>query len=214
MVTGRSLEIAVMLLLGAVAACDDASLPTAGGAGPALCAAWLTLDEFDNDPAHFWSYVLAALEVAPAAPMRLQAWVATMQRALGATLPPALDTVIAGLLNELAQLPLPLVLVLDDYQHIQAPVVHDGLHYFLSHLPPHAHVVVLTRVDPPLPLNRLRAQGLRPIQIWVPDTRTPEFAAEAHRQSLVIATSAHEAEEQAFIDAITDPDALYESDRT
>jgi hypothetical protein len=50
---------------------------------------------------------------------------------------------------------------------------------------------------------RLRAQGLRPIQIWVPDTRTPEFAAEAHRQSLAIANSPHEADDQAFIDSVS-----------
>lgn len=49
---------------------------------------------------------------------------------------------------------------------------------------------------------RLRAQGLRPIQIWVPDTRTEEFRKEARRQALIIANSPHEAEEQAFIDSL------------
>lgn len=51
--------------------------------------------------------------------------------------------------------------------------------------------------------RRLRAQGLRPVQIWVPDVRAPEFVAEAHRQSAVIAASEHEAADQAFVDAIT-----------
>ncbi|MBS1165350.1 MAG: hypothetical protein H6R00_1375 [Proteobacteria bacterium] len=51
---------------------------------------------------------------------------------------------------------------------------------------------------------RLRAQGLRPIQIWVPDVRAPSFKAEAHRQSLAVAASAEAAEDQAFIDAVTD----------
>ena len=50
---------------------------------------------------------------------------------------------------------------------------------------------------------RLRKQGLRPIQIWVPDTRSAAFAKEAHRQSLNIANSPTEAEDQAFIDAIS-----------
>jgi hypothetical protein len=45
---------------------------------------------------------------------------------------------------------------------------------------------------------------LRPIQIWVPDTRSPAFAIEAHRQSAAIAASPHEAEDQAFIDAVSD----------
>ena len=52
--------------------------------------------------------------------------------------------------------------------------------------------------------ERLRRQGLRPIQIWVPDTRSPDFAAEAHRQSAAVAASPHEADDQAFIDAISD----------
>ena len=50
---------------------------------------------------------------------------------------------------------------------------------------------------------RLRSEGWRPIQIWVPDVDSPEFIAEARRQSLAIANSPHEAEDQAFIDAIS-----------
>ena len=52
--------------------------------------------------------------------------------------------------------------------------------------------------------ERLRRQGLRPIQIWVPDTRSPSFAAEAHRQSAAVAASPHEAEDQEFVDAVSD----------
>jgi len=52
--------------------------------------------------------------------------------------------------------------------------------------------------------QRLREQGLRPIQIWVPDVRSPQFAAQAHQQSLAIASSRHESDDQAFIDALTD----------
>jgi hypothetical protein len=53
---------------------------------------------------------------------------------------------------------------------------------------------------------RLRAQGLRPIQIWVPDVRASSFKAEAHRQSQSIATSAHAQDDQAFIDGVSDLD--------
>ena len=49
----------------------------------------------------------------------------------------------------------------------------------------------------------LRKQGLRPIQIWVPDVDSPAFRAEAHRQSLAVARSKHEAEDQAFVDAVS-----------
>jgi Protein of unknown function (DUF3018) len=51
--------------------------------------------------------------------------------------------------------------------------------------------------------DRLRGQGLRPIQIWVPDVRAPAFRSEAHRQSLAVAASPHAAEDQAFIDTVS-----------
>jgi hypothetical protein len=51
--------------------------------------------------------------------------------------------------------------------------------------------------------ERLREQGLRPVQIWVPDTRSPAFAEEARRQSAAVAASEHAMEDQAFVDAIS-----------
>ena len=51
--------------------------------------------------------------------------------------------------------------------------------------------------------QRMRAQGLRPVQIWVPDVRAPEFVTEAHRQSAAIAACEDEAADQAFVDAIS-----------
>jgi len=51
--------------------------------------------------------------------------------------------------------------------------------------------------------ERLREQGLRPIQIWVPDVRAPGFSAEAHRQSVAVAESTHAAEDQRFIEAVS-----------
>jgi hypothetical protein len=53
--------------------------------------------------------------------------------------------------------------------------------------------------------QRLRSQGLRPLQIWVPDVRASQFIAEAHRQSVAISTSEHEADDQAFVNAISSP---------
>ena len=52
--------------------------------------------------------------------------------------------------------------------------------------------------------ERLRAQGLRPVQIWVPDVRSPAFRSEAHRQSAAVAASPHAFDDQAFIDAVSD----------
>jgi hypothetical protein len=55
--------------------------------------------------------------------------------------------------------------------------------------------------------DRLRSQGLRPIQIWVPDVRARAFRSEAHRQSIAVATSVHAGDDQAFIEAVSDWDA-------
>jgi Antitoxin MazE-like len=52
--------------------------------------------------------------------------------------------------------------------------------------------------------ERLRAQGMRPLQVWVPDTRSPRFVAEARRQSRLVASSHRATEDQAFVDAISD----------
>ncbi len=52
--------------------------------------------------------------------------------------------------------------------------------------------------------QRLRKKGLRPVQIWVPDVRSRAFATKAHRQSLAVARSPHAAEDQAFVDAISE----------
>ena len=52
--------------------------------------------------------------------------------------------------------------------------------------------------------ERLRSQGLRPLQIWVPDVRSPEFKKQAHRQSVAVAGSPHADDDQAFIDAVSE----------
>jgi len=54
--------------------------------------------------------------------------------------------------------------------------------------------------------ERLRRQGLRPIQVWVPDVRSRAFKAQAHRQSRAVAESSHAAKDQAFIDSLFDLD--------
>lgn len=56
--------------------------------------------------------------------------------------------------------------------------------------------------------RRLHQQGLRPIQIWVPDMRSPGFAKEAHRQSLAVAKSRRSKEDQDFIDAVSEWDTV------
>jgi hypothetical protein len=60
--------------------------------------------------------------------------------------------------------------------------------------------------------ERLRRQGLRPIQIWVPDVRAKSFKAKAHRQSLAVAKSGHAREDQDFIDAISELSAFWDTE--
>ena len=114
--------------------------------------AWLSLDEADNDPVAYWTYVIAALRtVAPG--------IGEGSLALLETTRPRFEGMLAPLLNELAALPKDVVLVLDDYHEIDAPDIQDGMVYFLDHLPPGMHLVITTRADPALPLARLRARG-------------------------------------------------------
>lgn len=117
--------------------------------------AWLTLDAADNDVAHFWSYVLAALQAAhPALRSREAGALPTLAGG-----PEALPAPMTQLLDELAALPVPVVLVLDDYHVITSAAIHAGVAFWLEHLPPGAHLAVATREDPPLPVGRLRARG-------------------------------------------------------
>jgi len=64
-----------------------------------------------------------------------------------------------GLINDLVAIPAPFVLVLDDYHLIEARPIHEALTFLLDHQPPHMHLILATRADPPLPLARLRARG-------------------------------------------------------
>jgi LuxR family maltose regulon positive regulatory protein len=119
--------------------------------------AWVSLDERDNEPARFWTYVITALRTATAGATADGVGAAALSL-LGSPGPPT-ETALATLLNDLQGLPHEVVLVLDDYHVIEARVIHDGMAHLLAHLPPQAHVVLATRVDPPLPLPRLRALG-------------------------------------------------------
>ena len=115
--------------------------------------AWLALDQSDNDPAFFWSYVIAALQT-------VQGDLGQSTLALLQSLQPLpVETVLARLLNELGGLAQRIVLVLDDYHLITAQLVHQGIAFLLDHLPPQLHVVIAGRVDPPLPLSRLRGRA-------------------------------------------------------
>jgi LuxR family maltose regulon positive regulatory protein len=127
----------------------------AGPATPAdeRLAAWLSLDRADNDPASFWTYVIAALQTV--APEVGESALTLLQ----APQPPPIETVLTALLNDLGAITGDIVLVLDDYHVIDSRDVQDAMAFLLDHLPPRLHVVIASRTDPALPLARLRARG-------------------------------------------------------
>ena len=133
--------------------------------------AWLALDAGDSDPLRFLRYLIAALQTIDLTLGRnVLALVASGQA-------PPLETLLPLLLNDLVTLPEGSILVLDDYHVINAPTVHQALALLLDHLPPQLHLVIATRVDPPLPLARLRARG-QLAELRVDDLRfTAEEAA-------------------------------------
>ena len=114
--------------------------------------AWVSLEETEQRPDSFWSYVVTALDTA--VPGVGEGALPLLQ---GAN--PPVRTVLVTLLNELSALPEGLDLVLDDYHLADGPAIADDVAYLLEHLPRDMHLVISTRADPALPLARLRARG-------------------------------------------------------
>ena len=134
--------------------------------------AWLSLDARDNDSAVFVSYLVAALQtVAPD--------VGATALSLVQSSPSSLEAVVATLVNDLHALARDIDLVLDDYHVIESADLHEAVAFLLEHLPPHAHLVVASRSDPPFPLARLRARG-ELLEVRVADLRFTADEAAAY----------------------------------
>ena len=134
-------------------------------------AAWLSLDRGDNDPAHFWTYVVAGLRtLVPDSGASALELLRTPQ-----ALP--VEAVLTTLINGVGAVDGDVFLVLDDYHVIESRDVHEGMTFLLDHLPPSLHVVIASRSDPPLPLARLRARGDL-VEVRAADLRfTPDEAS-------------------------------------
>jgi LuxR family transcriptional regulator, maltose regulon positive regulatory protein len=129
---------------------------------------WVSLEEADNDPTRFLSYLIAALQV-------IEANVGeAVLASLRSPQPPPTESVLTALINDIASISEDFALVLDDYHLIAHEAVHGAVTFLLDHLPPQAHLVISSRADPPLPLARLRARG-QMTEIHADDLRfTPE----------------------------------------
>jgi LuxR family maltose regulon positive regulatory protein len=111
--------------------------------------AWLSLDEPENDPARFVTYLIAALQ-------RVNTQLGRTALSLSGSAP---NSLIPLIMNDISAFDQPLCLILDDYQVITSASVHQLLRTMLQHQPQSFHLVIITREDPPLPLARMRAQS-------------------------------------------------------
>ena len=153
---------------------------------PTRPVAWVSLDQSDNDPAVFWSYLITALQkIQPSLGERSLSLLQSPQ-------PPPIESVLMTLLNELTAVEANIVLILDDYHAITTQAIHDGIGFLLSHLPPQVHLIIASRADPPLSLARLRSHG-ELTELRVSDLRfTPDEAAAFLNQGMGLEISAVE----------------------
>ncbi|PKN97326.1 MAG: helix-turn-helix transcriptional regulator [Chloroflexi bacterium HGW-Chloroflexi-4] len=142
-----------LILISAPAGFGKTTLVSEWLAGCQRPVAWLSLDEGDNVPTRFLTYLVAALQtIAPKIGVGVLS-------ALQSPQPPPSEVILTTLLNEITTLPDHFILVLDDYHVIDSKPVGNVLTFLLEHLPPHMHLVIATREDPNLPLARYRVRG-------------------------------------------------------
>ncbi len=118
--------------------------------------AWLALDALDDELARFWIAVIAALRT------RVPGIGTVALAMLRSPRPPSITAIVTDLLNELAggeTQDAPILLLLDDYQIIGERAIHESLQFAVEHLPAQMHLLISSRVDPDLPLARLRVRG-------------------------------------------------------
>jgi LuxR family maltose regulon positive regulatory protein len=139
-------------------------------AGCGLPVAWLSLDKDDNQAVRFLKYLIAALQETDRT-IGIQAGqlLATSQQALS-------TTILTSIVNDLDIACKEIILVLDDYQFINNQAVHENIRFLLEHCPNTLHLVIVTRLDPPLPLVRLRARG-QMVELRAADLRFTEAEA-------------------------------------
>ena len=120
---------------------------------PPVPTAWLSLEHRENDPVRFWEYFIAALRT-----LKPTAGEAALSL-LHAPEPYPTESILTALINDITGIRKDFIVVLDDYHLIVAESVHAGIAFLLDHLPPKMHLIISTRVDPPLPLSHLRGKG-------------------------------------------------------
>ena len=170
------------MLLSAGTGYGKTTLLSAWASQRPLSIAWLTLDSLDNDPLSFWRAMVAALRMR--LPMIGDDFLAQLQ----ASQPPQLVPLLVSLLDELTALGEEIVLIIDDYHVIEEQSIHASLGFLLDNAPSCLHLVIASRIDPPLPLACWRARGrlaeIRDADLRLSDAETTSFLREVMKVQL------------------------------
>jgi LuxR family maltose regulon positive regulatory protein len=142
-----------LTLIAAPAGFGKTTLVAASVAACGMPVAWLSLDKDDNQVERFLRYLVAALQEAVGS---IGSEAAQLLTAAGPADP---EAVLTRLINDLETIGQEIALVLDDYQFVRSPAVHEAVAFLLDHCPKPLHLVIASRSDAPLPITRLRARG-------------------------------------------------------
>jgi LuxR family maltose regulon positive regulatory protein len=142
-----------LILISAKAGSGKTSLVSEWAHRKGQPTAWFSIDANDNDPRRFFSYLLAALQKLD--PNIGQVVLSQLE---SPQLPPV-EALVIEIINDLTRSSLSFILALDDYHLIQNESIHQAIAFLTEHQPPGMHLILITRVDPPLSLSRLRGQG-------------------------------------------------------
>ena len=145
-----------------------------------LPAAWFSIDESDNDPISFLTYMIAALQTVD------KNWGQPALELIQSPQSPSFESTIITLINSLIPIPKNMVLVLDDYHLIQSSSIHDMMGLFLDALPPKMHLILASRSDPPLPISRFRSQN------QLTEIRTGDLSFTSEETTLYFKDKLHE----------------------
>ena len=118
-----------------------------------IAAAWLSVDENDNDPIQFLTYAIAGLQTLE---VGIGKAALTMLRS---PQPPPIESILINLINDVIRIPTDMALVFDDYHLVDAKPIHDMIVFLLDHLPEQMHMIIATRADPNFPLARILSQN-------------------------------------------------------
>ena len=151
-----------------------------------VALAWYALDESDNSPLVFGSYLIASLEQAPGSGEGLE----LVRQVLRASPEIDLLQILPTVINTIDAIQRPVVLVLDDYHLIRTPAIHRAVEFLVHHRPENLHLAIGSRSNPPLPLARLRAKGhlieLRAADLRFTDEETGRFLRDSMQLDLPV----------------------------